>query len=127
MHSPAGTNHHQAPWARAWLDCAQKSMVPQFQWEMSATPMKARVISEQDREDDGADEAGRDDGGQVRQDLEEDDPPGGLAGGPGRLHVVAASQRQGLGAQDARSPGPGGEGDDGGDQQVAGVRDEARR
>lgn len=46
MHRPTGTNHHQAPWARAWLDCAQKSTVPQFQWEMSATPMKARVISE---------------------------------------------------------------------------------
>lgn len=46
MQSPAGTNHHHAPWASAWLDCAQNRTVPQFQLEMSATPMKARVISD---------------------------------------------------------------------------------
>src|SRR5690606_19390 len=71
------------------------------------------------REDDGADEVRGDDRGQVRQDLEADDAPGALAGRPGRLHVVAAAKRQGLGAQHPRPPGPGGEADDQGDDQVA--------
>ena len=44
--SPAGTNHHEAPWARACWLCAQKRMVPQFHSEMVEIPMKARVISD---------------------------------------------------------------------------------
>ncbi len=42
-----------------------------------------------------------------------------LAGGPGRLDVVAPAQRQRLGAQHPRAPGPRGEADDQGDHQVA--------
>ena len=74
-------------------------------------PMKASVISAVHREDDRADEAGGDDRGQVRQDLEDDDPPGRLAGRPGRLDVVAAAQRQRLRAQHPGAPRPRGEAD----------------
>ena len=49
-----------------------------------------------DGEDHRTDEARRDDRGQVRQDLDGDDPPGALTGGPGGLDVVAPSQREGL-------------------------------
>ena len=35
-----------------------------------------------------------------------DDPPGPLAGGPGRLDVVAPAQRQRLRAQHPRAPRP---------------------
>ena len=36
MARPAGTNHHQAPWARACWLCAQNRIVPQFQLEIDA-------------------------------------------------------------------------------------------
>ncbi len=43
MHSPAGTNHHQAPRCSARLFCAQNRMVPQFQSLTGVMPMNARV------------------------------------------------------------------------------------
>jgi len=46
------------------------------------------------------------DRGQVRQELEDDDPPRLLAGGPGRFHVVAGSQGERLRPQHARAPRP---------------------
>ncbi len=46
MASPAGTNHHQAPCARACWPCAQNRIVPQFHDETDETPMNARVISD---------------------------------------------------------------------------------
>lgn len=46
MARPAGTNHHQAPCARACWPCAQNRIVPQFQVETDEMPMKASVISD---------------------------------------------------------------------------------
>jgi hypothetical protein len=46
MATPAGTNHHQAPCARACWPWAQNRMVPQFHVEIDEMPMKASVISD---------------------------------------------------------------------------------
>ena len=68
----------------------------------------------------GEQERGRHDGQQVGQDLVRDHPPAALADDAGRVHVVAGSQRQGLGAQHPGSPRPAGDRDDQADQHVVG-------
>ena len=46
MATPGGTNHHQAPCARACWLCAQNRMAPQFHSDTPGTPMNASVISD---------------------------------------------------------------------------------
>ena len=108
-------------------------MVPRLQIGRVRQADEGQRDRRADRVEHGVDEVGRDQADLVRHDLEGDDPPAALAGLAGGGDEVTAADRQRLGPDHPRAPGPAqpGEHQDGrglpGARQVAEQDDQQRQ